>query len=67
MLKLRIPEMSCGHCTAAVEKAVKSEDPAAKVDIDLGTKVASITTQVEPQRIRNAIKEAGYESTVADH
>lgn len=37
MTKLNVPGMSCGHCKAAVEKAVAGVDPGAHVDVDLGT------------------------------
>ncbi|MDA3858588.1 MAG: heavy-metal-associated domain-containing protein [Roseovarius sp.] len=31
----RVPDMSCGHCTGAIEKAIKAIDPTAKVSCDL--------------------------------
>ena len=35
MLKLKVDEMSCGHCASTVQKAVKSVDPVAQVSVDL--------------------------------
>jgi copper chaperone len=35
-MEFKVPDMSCGHCTAAIAKSVKSADPAAAVDCDLG-------------------------------
>ena len=62
MLKLKVPDMSCGHCVATIEKAAKSVDPAAKVDVDLATKVATITTTAPADRMSSAIRAAGYEN-----
>jgi copper chaperone len=62
MLKLKVPDMSCGHCAATIEKAARSVDPAAQVDIDLTTKVATIVTTAPADRIRTAIRTAGYEN-----
>ncbi|MFD1328847.1 heavy-metal-associated domain-containing protein [Mycoplana ramosa] len=63
MFHLDIPDMTCGHCVAAVTKAVKSVDPAAEVAIDLEAKTASIDSQVGADRFVAAIAEAGYGAT----
>ena len=34
-MKLHIPDMSCGHCVATIDKAVKATDPSAIVRPDL--------------------------------
>ena len=62
MLRLKVPDMSCGHCAATIEKAAKSVDPAAQVDIDLAARVATIATTAQPERICTAIRTAGYEN-----
>ena len=66
MLKLTIPDMSCGHCAATIEKAAKSVDPAAEVDVDLTTKVAVIATTAPANRVRSAIRDAGYDNQPID-
>ena len=66
MLRLKVPDMSCGHCVATIEKAAKSVDPAAQVDVDLTTKVAAIATMAPADRIRSAIREAGYDNQPID-
>ena len=60
MLKLKVDDMSCGHCAAAVQKAVKSVDPAAEIDIDLATGTVSVETAADGARISDAIRSAGY-------
>lgn len=60
MLELKVEGMSCGHCVAAVTKAVQSIDPAAKVDIDLQSQRVSVESGAKPAAITAAIEEAGY-------
>ncbi|WP_320286343.1 heavy-metal-associated domain-containing protein [Mesorhizobium album] len=62
MLKLKVPEMSCGHCASTIEKAVKSIDPAARVVIDLGSSTVAVNSTAEESAIREVIKSAGYDN-----
>ena len=64
MYHLNIPDMTCGHCAGAVEKAVKSVDPNAKVAVDLDAKTASIDSPVSSDAFVSAIEEAGYQASV---
>ncbi len=65
MTKLNVPEMSCGHCKAAIEKAVAGVDASAQVSIDLETRTVSIESAVEDAALIDALKAGGYEATVA--
>lgn len=60
MLKLKVEDMSCGHCAATVEKAVKGIDPAAQVQVDLPSGTVLVASKAEEGRIREAIRQAGY-------
>jgi copper chaperone len=60
MLKLKVEEMSCSHCVSAVQKAVRSVDPAAEVNVDLAGGTVSVETAAEESRISGAIRQAGY-------
>ena len=62
-MKFHVPDMSCGHCTAAIDKALKAIDPEAKVDTDLPSKTVTIGSAKDPASIRAALKEAGYPAT----
>lgn len=62
MLKLKVPQMTCGHCAATIEKAVKSLDPAAKVQVDLGTKIVTVETTSDETRVKDVIEAAGYDN-----
>lgn len=62
MLKLKVPDMSCGHCASTIEKAVKSVDPAARVTVDLGSSTVAVDTRADETTVCDAIKSAGYDA-----
>ncbi|WP_313163793.1 heavy metal translocating P-type ATPase [Sedimentibacter sp.] len=55
--------MSCGHCKAAVEKALKSVDGVENAVVDLQSKTAEVTlsNEVNDDVLKKAITDAGYE------
>jgi copper chaperone len=63
MLKLKVPDMSCGHCASAIEKAVRSVDAAAHVTVDLGSSMVAVESKADEKAISDAIRSAGYENT----
>ena len=65
MTRFTVPEMSCGHCTAAIEKAIHDVDSAAKVECNLDDHTVSITSDTPVTALQSAIQEAGYESAAA--
>ncbi len=60
MIEMKLPDISCGHCVSAVTRACKSVDPAAKVEVDLGTKQVRIESAEDRQDFAEALIEAGY-------
>ena len=62
-MKLHIPDMSCSHCVATIEKAVKAADPSATVRPDLTAHTAEIETSVSSASLIAALEGAGYPST----
>lgn len=62
---LTVEGMSCGHCKAAVEKALKNVDGVDNAVVDLGNKTAEVTLskEVSTEDLTNAVTEAGYEVT----
>ncbi|WP_354044362.1 heavy-metal-associated domain-containing protein [Devosia sp. UYZn731] len=60
MLNFQVNDMTCSHCVGTVEKAVQSADPAAKVLIDLATKVVRIDSTQPAASFAQAIEDAGY-------
>jgi copper chaperone len=58
--------MTCGHCKAAVEKALKSVSGVNTVEVDLEHGKASVSgNQVNPQALVTAVIEEGYGATPA--
>lgn len=62
MQRYKIEDMTCGHCVSAVEKVIRSVDPAAAVNVDLGAREVSVETSANAAAIAQALKAAGYES-----
>jgi copper chaperone len=64
-LTFSVPGMTCGHCEAAVKAEVGKVAGVAAVDVDLGTKVVTVTSEPAhaPDRalLIAAIDEAGFE------
>lgn len=63
MYHLNVEDMTCGHCVATVEKAVKAVDENARVAVDLEAKTASIDSEVGSEAFIAAIEDAGYRAS----
>lgn len=61
-MKFNVPEMSCGHCTAAITKEIAALDPSAKVTTDLESRTVAVETAQSGAAVAEAIKAAGYAS-----
>jgi copper chaperone len=60
---LRVPGMTCGHCTRAVEAEVLAVPGVTAVSADLETKLVTVTGErLDEQALHAAIAEAGYEA-----
>jgi len=62
MHRYNVPTMTCGHCAATIEKAVKGVDPQATFSVDLVAKEVTVRSNVEEARVAEAIRAAGYEA-----
>lgn len=60
MTEFLVEGMSCSHCVDAVTQAVHSLDPAAIVDVDLGSKHVRIDSAVDRFLLSQALVDAGY-------
>ena len=63
-MKLHIPDMSCGHCVATIEKAVKATDPSAILRPDLASHTAEIETSSSTAAVIKVLEGVGYPSKV---
>lgn len=65
MLTLSIPNMSCGHCSSAVTKAIRALDPQAQVQFDMPSRTASVESSADKEQLLRSLDAAGYRATVA--
>ncbi len=63
MKEFHVPDMSCGHCKATIEKALLSVDPDAGVEVDLEARRVKIAGNRSTDELLAAMKSAGYEAT----
>jgi|SaaInlV_150m_DNA_5_1039734.scaffolds.fasta_scaffold11476_4 copper chaperone CopZ len=56
-----VPEISCGHCTNAIEQEVGQVPGVEKVVADVDTKMVKVSGTASEEAIVAAISEAGYE------
>ncbi len=62
-MKFYIPDMSCGHCTAAITKEIYALDSKARVASELEGHTVEIETDLPETAVIDAIKTAGFEAT----
>ena len=63
MATIKIKGMSCNHCVMAVNKALSEIDGVTDVKVDLSNGEATFeeAKSVDMSRVRDKIKEAGYD------
>lgn len=60
----RVPEMTCDHCKQAVSSELATVPGVFGVEVDLETKVVTVTGErLEDRQLRSAIEDAGYETS----
>ncbi len=61
MITFQVDDMSCGHCVAAITRAVKETDGEAQVQVDLDAhRVRIEPAAADANALADAIREAGY-------
>ena len=65
MRSFKVPDMSCGHCTATIERAIKAIDPTATVSCDTGRRTVEIESVLNERALAEAIRNAGYGVTAS--
>jgi len=60
MLSLKVSGMTCGGCIKAVTKAVQSQDPQAKVGVDLASQMVNLETSLSAEQASQIIADAGF-------
>ncbi|MEO8296788.1 MAG: heavy-metal-associated domain-containing protein [Burkholderiales bacterium] len=59
-MELTLPDMTCGHCVATVQRVVHALDPKAQVVVDLASKRAQIDAILDEGKLRQALTDEGY-------
>jgi copper chaperone len=64
MTTLSIPDMSCGHCKAAVEAALATVPGTRDIAVDLANRKVSLAGDATVVVVLAALAAAGYPATV---
>ncbi|SIT48405.1 Heavy metal transport/detoxification protein [Paraburkholderia ribeironis] len=61
MIAFEVNDMTCGHCAGSITEALKAVDGQAKFTVDPTRHLVTIeSTDVDPNKLRDAIEDAGY-------
>lgn len=60
MQTIKVEGMTCGHCVRAVTDAVRTIDPGAKIDVNLGAGSVITDSEAQLDKLADAIRSAGY-------
>ena len=61
-IELSVPEMTCGHCEAALQKEVSAVVGVSSVVVDLETKLVTVSgSGLDREAVVAAIDEAGFD------
>jgi len=60
MHSFTLPDMSCGHCVAAITEALTAADAQARVEINREARTAQVESALPREALVAALTEAGY-------
>lgn len=60
MHEFQLPTMTCGHCAARVNRALKQADPACAVEVDVAQRRVVVKSGEDRAALAEALTEAGY-------
>lgn len=60
MITLSVPDMTCGHCKAGVERALAAVDPAARIEVDLPARRVTVASGAPAESLIAALDRAGF-------
>lgn len=66
MQSFNLPDMSCGHCVAAIKEALKAADAQARIEIDLEARTAEVDSSLPRETLVAVLTEAGYPPAPAE-
>ncbi|MGW8267412.1 MAG: heavy-metal-associated domain-containing protein [Longimicrobiales bacterium] len=61
-MRLKVPDMSCGHCIGAIQRAMEVLDGVTEVEASLETKIVNIKSDrvLDTEEVLAAVAGAGY-------
>ncbi|WP_079417009.1 CopZ family metallochaperone [Thiomonas intermedia] len=63
-VQLQVTGMSCGHCVAAVTRALKTVPGTQEIQVDLATGRATVQGSATPESLVKAVADEGYGATL---
>jgi len=60
MITFQVSDMTCGHCAAAISRAIAGVDKDARLDIRIQDKLVRIDTIASAAELADAVRDAGY-------
>jgi copper chaperone len=60
MHQFTLPDMSCGHCAAAIIAALQAADGQAQITIDREARTARVDSALSRDTLAAVLSEAGY-------
>lgn len=66
MTVFSVPDMSCGHCKAAIEKALGPLDGDIDLEFDMDAREVDVETTAPIEGILAALEGAGYPAKIVD-
>ena len=64
-VQLKITGMTCGHCVAAVTKAIRAVPGVQDAQVDLASGSARVQGSADAQALVSAVQDEGYTAQVA--
>lgn len=65
MIRLNVPDMSCGHCAGVITKALKALDQGADITFDMGSHVVEVRTGASADAVLATLAQAGFPASAA--
>ncbi len=60
MTRFHLPDMSCGHCVAAITDALKTADPEVQLEFQREARAVQVQSRLPDEQLAAVLSEAGY-------
>lgn len=60
MIELNVPSIKCEGCAEAITNEIKTQDPNAKVEVDVEQKIVKVETTAQESAVKEMINTAGH-------